>query len=160
MSSMMEYNGYHATIAYEAEDNLFIGEVFGIADSLSFHGTSIEELEAMFHQSIDNYLEMCKAIGKEPDKEFKGTFNVRLSPELHRKAAIEAAKNNITLNQFVTNAIERAFEVRELTSKETIIYVPYSPQRVKGYSANNFAKSYQTNGILIEREAVFSHVCN
>ena len=158
MSSMMEYNGYHATIAYEAEDNLFIGEVFGIADSLSFHGTSIEELEAMFHQSIDNYLEMCKSIGKEPDKEFKGTFNVRLSPELHRKAAIEAAKNNITLNQFVTNAIEKAFEAREVTSKETIVYVPYSPQRVKGYSTNNFIKSYQTDGVLIEREEVYSYV--
>lgn len=158
MSSMMEYNGYHATIEYEAEDNLFIGEVFGIADSLSFHGTSIEELETMFHQSIDNYLEMCKSIGKEPDKEFKGTFNVRLSPELHRKAAIEAAKNNITLNQFVTNAIEKAFEAREVTSKETIVYVPYSPQRVKGYSANNFIKSYQTDGVLIEREEVYSYV--
>lgn len=158
VSSMMEYNGYHATIEYEAEDNLFVGEVFGIADSLSFHGTSIEELEAMFHQSIDNYLEMCKSIGKEPNKEFKGTFNVRLSPELHRKAAIEAAKNNITLNQFVANAIEKAFEVNEASNKETIIYVPYSPQKVQGYLTNNYVKSYRTDGVSIEREEVYSYV--
>jgi predicted HicB family RNase H-like nuclease len=110
---MMEYNGYHATIEFDAEDGLFVGEVFGIADSLNFHGTSVSELEAMFHQSIDNYLSLCEKIGKEPDKEFKGSFNVRISPELHRKAAFEAAKNNITLNQFVANAIENSFKHTE-----------------------------------------------
>ena len=64
MSSMLEYKGYHATVEYDAEDDIFVGEVFGIADSLNFHGTSVEELKAMFRQSIDNYLELCKQIGK------------------------------------------------------------------------------------------------
>lgn len=69
----------------DAEDNIFIGEVFGIADSLNFHGTSVTELREMFKQSIDNYLDLCKRVGKNPDKEFKGTFNVRIPPELHKK---------------------------------------------------------------------------
>ena len=56
MNSMMEYKGYHATVAYDADDGIFIGEVFGITDSLNFHGESVAELETMFHQSIDNYL--------------------------------------------------------------------------------------------------------
>lgn len=110
MSSMMEYKGYHASVEYDAEDNIFVGEVFGIADSLNFHGSSIEELQNMFYQSIDNYLELCQKIGKEPEKEFKGTFNVRIPPELHRRAALEAAKQKITLNQFVMKAIDRSFE--------------------------------------------------
>ena len=88
MSSMLEYKGYHATVEYDAEDDIFVGEVFGIADSLNFHGTSVEELKAMFRQSIDNYLELCKQIGKNPEKEFRGSFNVRISPELHRKTII------------------------------------------------------------------------
>ena len=79
MSSMLEYKGYHATVEYDAEDDIFVGEVFGIADSLNFHGTSVEELKAMFRQSIDNYLELCKQIGKNPEKEFRGSFNVRIS---------------------------------------------------------------------------------
>ena len=95
MSSMLEYKGYHATVEYDAEDDIFVGEVFGIADSLNFHGTSVEELKAMFRQSIDNYLELCKQIGKNPEKEFRGSFNVRISPELHRKAALEAEKQKI-----------------------------------------------------------------
>lgn len=99
MGSMLEYKGYHAVIRYDADDDLFVGEVFGITDSLNFHGTSIEELKKMFAQSIDNYLELCKKINKNPDKEFKGSFNIRISPQLHKNAALAAAEQDITLNQ-------------------------------------------------------------
>lgn len=71
MNSMLEYKGYHASVEFDAEDNLFIGEVFGINDSLNFHGTSVTELKEMFKQCIDNYLDLCEKIGKKPDKEFK-----------------------------------------------------------------------------------------
>ena len=67
---MMEYKGYHAAIQYSDEDNLFIGEVFGINDTLAFHGSSVQELESVFHQSIDNYLEMCREFGKKTEKEY------------------------------------------------------------------------------------------
>lgn len=110
MNSMMEYKGYHATIQYDAEDKLFVGEVFGIVDSLNFHGSSVDELEDMFHQSIENYLSICAQCGKEPDKEFKGTFNVRIPSELHRKVALEAAKQSLTLNQYVTRSLENSFD--------------------------------------------------
>ena len=68
MNSMLEYKGYHASVEYDAEDNIFVGEVFGITDSLNFHGTSVTELKEMFEQCIDNYLELCEKIGKNPDK--------------------------------------------------------------------------------------------
>ena len=71
---MMEYNGYHADIKYSDEDKLFIGEVIGLNDTLAFHGSSVEELEKMFHQSVDNYLEMCREFGKEPEKNIKGSL--------------------------------------------------------------------------------------
>ncbi len=103
---MMEYKGYHANIEYSDEDNFFIGKVIGINDSLSFHGSSVEELNEMFHQSIDNYLSMCKEFGKTPDKEYKGQFNVRIPFELHRDAVICASKRKTSLNDFVKTAIE------------------------------------------------------
>ena len=70
MNNILEYKNYHARIEFDEEDMLFIGEVFGIQDSISFHGISIPELVESFHQSIDDYLEFCKEIGKNPDKEF------------------------------------------------------------------------------------------
>lgn len=121
---MIEYRGYHASVEYDSEDDIFVGEVFGITDSLNFHGTSIVELKEMFAQCIDNYLDLCRKVGKNPDKEFKGTFNVRIPPEMHKKAALEAQKQKITLNQYVTKAIEQSFEKKE-GIKETVIYIPY-----------------------------------
>ncbi len=114
MNSMLEYKGYHASIEYDAEDDIFVGEVFGITDSLNFHGTSVIELKEMFEQSIDNYLELCEKIGKNPDKEFKGTFNVRIPPEMHKKAALAAAEQKITLNQYVMRAINQSFEEKDI----------------------------------------------
>lgn len=111
MTNMMEYKDYHATINYDAEDGIFVGEVFGITDSLNFHGSSVDELEAMFHQCIDNYLALCAEQGKAPEREFKGSFNVRLSQDLHRKVALQAVKSNMTMNQYISKTLEQSIRM-------------------------------------------------
>ena len=63
-SSLMEYKGYHARVEFDREDQIFIGHVLGINDSLSFHGESVNELTNSMQNCIDNYLEPCKQIGK------------------------------------------------------------------------------------------------
>ncbi len=155
MSSMLEYKGYHASVEYDAEDNIFVGEVFGINDSLNFHGTSVDELKEMFEQCIDNYLDLCEKIGKKPDKEFKGTFNVRITPELHKKAALEAAKQKITLNQYVMRAISRSFE-KEDNIKETIIYIPYETKEVnwESHLDRNLEDRYCGEAIWLKKEKI------
>ncbi len=110
MNSMLAYEGYHALIEFDAEENIFVGEVFGITDSLSFHGTTVEELQDNFRNCIENYFEYCEKVGKCPDKEFKGSFNVRVPMEMHKKAALEAAKQKMTLNQYVVKAIQLKFD--------------------------------------------------
>ena len=64
------------------------------------------EVEREFHEAVDDYLEFCKEVGKEPDKEYKGTFNVRISPELHKKLVNVAMKNGDSLNASVEKAIQ------------------------------------------------------
>lgn len=108
MKNMLEYKGYHAKIEFDEEDMLFVGTVFGIQDSLNFHGATVQELIDSFHQSIDNYLEMCEELGRKPDKEFKGSFNVRIGQELHRQAVFAADRSGMTLNQYVEKAIRAA----------------------------------------------------
>src|SRR5271157_488493 len=106
-SGMMEHKGYTAVIHYNDEDEVFYGKAEGIRDLISFEGRSVKELKKAFQESIDEYLEDCKRDGKDPNKPFKGSFNVRVSPELHSKAAIIATKRGITLNQLVKNALEK-----------------------------------------------------
>lgn len=108
VKSMMEYKGYHAAFRFDAEDEVFCGHVVGIQDSLNFYGTTVEELKTMFHQSIDDYLELCEKTGKKPDKEYRGMFNVRISPEVHYAAVLEAEDRNISLNQLVSDILTEA----------------------------------------------------
>ena len=105
MNNMLEYKGYHARIEFDSEDMIFVGTVFGINDSLSFHGSSVEELQNKFSTCIDNYLLMCSEIGKEPEKEFRGSFNVRIDPELHKEIAYSAYKHNRSMNKEIEIAI-------------------------------------------------------
>ena len=64
---MMEYKGYHASTCFSCEDNLYIGTIYGINDTIAFHGWSVNELEETFHQAVDNYLSMCVEFKKQPD---------------------------------------------------------------------------------------------
>ena len=70
MNSLLEYKGYHAQVEYDDDDKIFVGDVIGIHDFLAFHGRTMEELEVNFQNGIDDYLDLCVEIGKEPDKEF------------------------------------------------------------------------------------------
>lgn len=105
MNGVMTYRGYDGLIRYSEEDRLFFGVVQGISDKITFEGESVNELEADFHAAVDDYLAFCKKIGKEPDKVYRGSFNVRIPPALHKEACRQAGRQGISLNQFVEEAI-------------------------------------------------------
>ncbi|MCP1174368.1 type II toxin-antitoxin system HicB family antitoxin [Ralstonia chuxiongensis] len=106
MNNMLEYRNYYGSVAYSSEDRCLMGKLEFIDDLILFDGTTVEEIELAFHDAVDSYLEFCAERGKEPSATFKGTFNVRVGSELHRKAAVAARKNGQTLNDFVKCAIE------------------------------------------------------
>lgn len=106
MKNYLEYKGYRGSVSYSAEDDILFGKVLGVRDSISFEGSSISELEEDFHSAVDDYLATCKELGRNPDKEFKGLFNVRISPDLHKRAFFKAKESNMTLNEFVSSSIE------------------------------------------------------
>lgn len=105
-SNVLKYLDYVGTVEYSADDDCLFGKVIGINDLVSYEGNSIQELKADFISAIDDYIAFCKEQGKEPEKTYKGTFNVRIAPDLHRQAAIYAATHGKTLNSFVEEAIQ------------------------------------------------------
>lgn len=108
MSDLLTYKGYYGSARYSAADEVFYGKLEGIDDLVNYEGTSVQELIKAFHEAVEDYLETCKGIGKEPNKTYKGSFNVRIPAELHRAAAIFAAGKDISLNDFVKTAIQNA----------------------------------------------------
>ena len=107
MKSILEYKGYHTRIEFDSEALLLRGKIEGIKDFVNFESSDIYTIEEEFHAAVDEYLEFCKEVGKEPDKEYRGTFNIRISPELHKQLAIVAIKNGDTLNATVEKAIAK-----------------------------------------------------
>ena len=88
--SIMHYKGYTAQPEYSAEDRIFYGTILGISDAVDFQSDSAKDLEDEFHKAVDDYLEFCAEIGKEPQKEYNGLFNVRIPQELHKEVAVFA----------------------------------------------------------------------
>jgi predicted HicB family RNase H-like nuclease len=106
---MMEYKGYTAgPIEFDAEENTFSGTVAGLRDVIHFEGSTAKELTRAFRESIDSYLELCDEEGKEPDRPFNGKILVRTEPALHRKAALRAAAEGVSLSQWISRQIESA----------------------------------------------------
>lgn len=106
MSDLMDYKGYFTKIEYSKKDNVLFGCIQGIEDKILFEGKSIEEFEQAFHESVDDYLELCAEYGKEPEKIYKGSFNVRITPELHRDIAKKAYIRDMSLNEAIEKAIK------------------------------------------------------
>ena len=108
MTNAMTYKGYQARVEYDDEDEIFFGRIAGIRDSVSFHADSVPELKAAFHEAVDDYLDTCAKIGKEPQKPYSGRVMFRVSPEVHRKAAIAAELEGKSLNQWAEDVLARA----------------------------------------------------
>ena len=109
MSNTMQYLNYIARVTFSDQDNIFVGEVMNVRDSIGFHGDSVQELRASFQEAVDAYLAACEEAGQEPGRPFSGSFRLRLEPELHQTAAHLAAMNGQSLNTFIADLVaERA----------------------------------------------------
>ena len=103
---MMDYKGYIGFVEYDSEAKLFHGDVINTRDVITFQGTTVDEIENAFRESIEDYISWCKDEGVEPEKPYSGKFNLRLSPELHKQVAITSKKMKISINNFVENALK------------------------------------------------------
>lgn len=105
----MEYRGYTAgPIDFNAEENTFSGTVTGLKDVIHFEGKTAKELARAFRESVDSYLKFCEETGQEPDRPYNGKILLRTEPELHRKAALRAAVQGVSLSLWISERIESA----------------------------------------------------
>lgn len=114
MKDMMKYKEYFGSVHYSDEDRVFYGKIEFIRALVSYEGTDVESLRQVFEEVVDDYLNTCKEQGREPEKPFKGTFNVRIGPELHQRIAVAAAQHGVSLNSFIADVLKRETEVKQV----------------------------------------------
>lgn len=113
MKDVLTYKGFIGSVHYAAEDRIFYGKVEGISDLISFEGRAVDELEKGFHYMVDEHIKDCQEKDIPLQKSYKGNLNIRLSPELHKKAAHNATLKGISLNQYINDAIKKELHASE-----------------------------------------------
>lgn len=104
--NVLEYKGYRTSIIYDVHAGRLRGTIDGIEDHVDYSSDKIEEIEGEFHKAVDEYLEFCREVGKLPCKEYRGVFNVRIQPALHRRLVQISEENDETLNAVVERALK------------------------------------------------------
>ena len=108
MTNTMTYKGYSARIDYDGDDSVFTGRIAGIRDGVGFHADTVDSLREAFHEAVEDYIETCAGIGKPPQKPYSGRMMFRVSPEVHRQAALAAELSGKSLNQWAEEVLDRA----------------------------------------------------
>ena len=113
MTDHLEYAGYIGSAEVDSENGILFGRLLFIRDAIGYQADTVPELKVAFREAVDDYLAACKEEGSEPDVPCKGSFNVRVGPERHRKVAIAARVAGVGLNDFVAQALDSALEPKE-----------------------------------------------
>jgi len=106
MKDVLIYKDYIGSVHFNADDEVFFGKIEGIEDLVTFEGNSVVEVKKAFEEAVDDYVGICEETGKSIEKSYKGSFNIRIPPEIHKKAKRLALMKGISLNQFIQKAVE------------------------------------------------------
>lgn len=109
-SDLIEYKGYHGSVHFDATQEIFYGKIEFIRDLVNFEASDAKSLVLAFKEAVDEYLADCNVLGKTPDVPFKGSFNIRISPALHREIGLYAIQHDSSVNNIVKSALKDFIE--------------------------------------------------
>ena len=101
----VKYKGYEGSVEIDLEQNVCRGKILFINDLVTYEAADIKSIQKEFESAVDDYLETCRQLGRSPNKSYKGSFNVRIPPDVHRQAAMTAYRHGLSLNDYVGRAI-------------------------------------------------------
>ncbi len=102
----MLIDGYQAIIEYDRDTDKLQGRFIGLNGSPEFYSRDVEHLRAEGAVALRMFFDRCEELGIEPEKQYSGKFNVRISSHLHASVAAAAAAAGKSLNQWVSECLE------------------------------------------------------
>jgi predicted HicB family RNase H-like nuclease len=154
--SFFTYKDYVGSAEVSVEDNCIHGKIQHINDVVTYEAETVSALNDEFKAAVDDYLESCAALGKDPDRSFTGKTNVRMSPELHRAIASKASRNDRTLNAEIVASIEASIAPKRGRRQEDLVQVTTSESVIMGINSSPVTITSGTSGPqlkLVRRQA-------
>jgi len=109
---ILKYKDYEGTAELDMARGICRGKILFIDDLVTYEADSPRDLQREFESAVDDYVTTCTTLGKAPQRPFRGLFNVRVPPELHRAAALRATSDAVSLNDVVVRALDCFLNVR------------------------------------------------
>jgi predicted HicB family RNase H-like nuclease len=109
---ILKYKDYEGTAELDMARNVCRGKILFINDLVTYETALPSNLQKEFEAAVDDYIETCASLGREPQKPLKGQFSVRISPALHKAATLRALADNVYLNDLVGQALDAYINVR------------------------------------------------
>ena len=105
--NIMTLDGYQAKIEYDADLDVFRGEILSLSGGADFYGKNTKELRVEFRKSLQVFLDVCREKGIEPRRNYSGKFNLRIPADLHEKLAIVAQAEGKSINTVAEEALKQ-----------------------------------------------------
>jgi len=108
MKDCMQFKGYYGSVHFDEDELIFHGKIEFIRALVSYEATDARGLKNAFEEAVNDYLETCRSQNIDPEVPFKGSLNVRLGSELHRRVAIAAEQHHLSINKFIAETLDQA----------------------------------------------------
>lgn len=128
---ILKYKEYEGSAELDMQRGMCRGKILFIDDLVTYEADSPRGLRQEFEAAVDDYVSTCEALGKEPQRPFRGLFNVRVPPELHRAAALRATSDAVSLNDVIVRALDCFLNVRADVNHNIKITLDSSAVRVQ-----------------------------
>lgn len=120
---ILKYKEYEGTAELDMARGVCRGKILFINDLVTYEAALPAELRKEFEAAVDDYIETCTSLGREPQKPLKGQFNVRVPPALHKDATLRACTDNVSLNDVMVRALDAYINTRvDINHTETKNY--------------------------------------
>lgn len=103
---ILKHKDYEGTAELDMARQVCRGKILFIDDLVTYEAASPAELQTEFEAAVDDYIDTCATLGREPQKPLRGQFNVRIPPALHKAAALRALADNVSLNDVAVRALD------------------------------------------------------
>lgn len=104
--NILKYKEYEGTAEIDTDRHVCRGKILFINDLVTYEASTPLNLQKEFEEAVDDYIETCRDLDREPQKPLKGQFNIRISPELHKQATLKSLRDDVSLNEVVKKALE------------------------------------------------------